>query len=166
MRARTHTDKIVIHGAWTKPSMDVDAEWIYNIHVNENGWDDIGYHYIIKRDGTTEPGRPEGMAGAHCPATNGSSVGVCLIGGMSEDGEDENNYTEEQWSSLHNLVVKLQAKYNIHTDAISGHYEKDSRKTCPSFDMNKFRQAVDSYYTLFTDSRLQWVDFMGSVKDG
>ena len=50
--------RIIIHCTATPPDMDVDADWIRKLHVGERGWDDIGYHRIIKRGGTLEMGRP------------------------------------------------------------------------------------------------------------
>lgn len=164
MRARNETKKIVIHGAFTKPSMDVDARWIRNIHVNENGWDDIGYHFVITREGVVEKGRSEAMMGAHCPKVNATSVAICLAGGMSEDGEAENNYTEEQWLALHGLVEKLMEKYKLNPEDIMGHYEYANHKTCPTFDMNRYRTAIQSPYAIFVEQMIGWDDYMGSVK--
>ena len=100
MELRKKTTMIVIHCAATKTSMDIGATEIKKWHVDDNGWDDIGYHYIIKRGGLVEVGRPEGFQGAHAPAANSKSIGVCLIGGMADDGGPENNFTLEQFLSL------------------------------------------------------------------
>ena len=51
MDLRKKTEMIVVHCAATKPSMDIGASEIKKWHVDDNGWDDIGYHYIIKRGG-------------------------------------------------------------------------------------------------------------------
>ena len=93
MDLRKKTEMIVIHCAATKPSMDIGASEIKKWHVDDNGWDDIGYHYIIKRGGLVEVGRPEAFQGSHAPAANSKSIGICLVGGMSEDGDAENNFT-------------------------------------------------------------------------
>lgn len=55
---------IVVHGAWTPPSLDVGAEEICEWH-RERGWREIGHHFVIRRDGTVEDGRDHGTPGAH-----------------------------------------------------------------------------------------------------
>lgn len=54
MEPRNKTDYIVVHCAATKPSMDIGADTIRDWHVNGNGWRDIGYHLVIKRNGDVE----------------------------------------------------------------------------------------------------------------
>ncbi len=83
MDLRKKTELIVIHCAATKASMDIGASEIKKWHVDDNGWDDIGYHYIIKRGGLVEVGRPEAFQGAHAPAVNSKSIAICLIGGIN-----------------------------------------------------------------------------------
>ena len=59
-------NEIIIHCAATKPSMDIGADWIRRIHIHENKWRDIGYHYVIRRNGAVEDGRPISQTGTHC----------------------------------------------------------------------------------------------------
>ena len=67
MIKRELTDTIAIHCSATPPSMDIGVEKIREWHVKDNGWSDVGYHYIITRNGTIEPARPEELSGAHAP---------------------------------------------------------------------------------------------------
>ena len=83
MTERDSTDTIVIHCSATPSNMDIGVDKIRKWHVDDNGWDDIGYHYVIRRDGTLEIGRDEAMVGSHARAVNGTSIGVCLIGGSN-----------------------------------------------------------------------------------
>ena len=105
MELRKKTELIVIHCAATKASMDIGASEIRKWHVDDNGWDDIGYHYIIKRDGTIEEGRDIEMSGAILPINQ--PLITCLIGGMAEDGGAENNFTLFQFLSLKDLIKRL-----------------------------------------------------------
>ena len=73
--------KIIIHCSATKEGQDIDAKEIKKWHVEGNGWSDIGYHYVIKLDGTVEEGRPIERSGAHTLNHNHDSIGVCYIGG-------------------------------------------------------------------------------------
>lgn len=134
MQTRTKTEEIIIHCAATKPSMDIGASDIDRWH-RERGWLKIGYHYVIKRDGTVEVGRALLEVGAHAKGHNATSVGVCMVGGMSEDGEPETNFTKKQWESLAKCVDSLldtfpEAKVIGHNDV--------SSKACPTFNVGEW----------------------------
>ncbi len=109
--SRRRTDYIVIHCSATKASSDIGADEITDWHVNDNGWSDIGYHAVIRRDGEIEFGRHFDEAGAHVRGQNWRSVGVVMVGGLDEDGEPEDNFTEEQYESLDIVVALLQRAY-------------------------------------------------------
>ena len=136
MTPRTKTDMIFIHCSATPADMDIGVEKIKHWHVVENGWDDVGYHYVIKRDGTLETGRDESMVGSHARAVNGTSIGICLIGGSNKSGDWENNFLPEQFDTLEQLISTLQDKYDI--KKIIGHYEVDDKKKCPSFNVKEW----------------------------
>ena len=138
MTPRTKTDTIVIHCAATKPSMDIAYDEIRKWHVEDNGWDDVGYHYIIKRDGTLQTGRDESMVGSHARQVNGTSLGICLVGGVNDNNDWENNFNDEQFETLKTIVLKLKDKYQI--EKIIGHYEVDDVKKCPSFDVTEWKE--------------------------
>ena len=90
MDKRTKTDIIVIHCTQTPADMDFGVEKVIQWHKNR-GFDTIGYHYLIKRDGTLQVGRDEDAVGAHAVAVNGTSIGVALVGGgTAEDAFKEN----------------------------------------------------------------------------
>ena len=129
-------NKIIVHCAATRPSMDVGAKEIRDWHVKGNGWADIGYHGVIRRDGTLESGRPMDQAGAHTTNHNKDSIGICLVGGVAEDGKTpENNFTPEQWATLKRVLFDLLQKYPNAT--IHGHNEF-ANQACPSFDVRKW----------------------------
>tara|TARA_R110000868_G_scaffold350158_1_gene611397 strand:- start:75 stop:458 length:384 start_codon:yes stop_codon:yes gene_type:complete len=114
--------------------MNVGVKDIRRWHM-EKGWQDIGYHFVIKRDGTVETGRGVTLVGAHEPTRNANSVGICLVGGVNEKDytKAENNYTPEQWVALEKLVKKLLVTYP--KVKIMGHRDCPKvHKACPSFD--------------------------------
>lgn len=141
MEERKSTDTIVIHCSATPSSMDIGVDKIRKWHVDDNGWDDIGYHYVIRRDGTLEIGRDEAMVGSHARAVNGTSVGVCLIGGSDSNGKWKDNFAPIQFETLKSIILKLKDKYDI--EKIIGHYQIDDRKECPSFDVPKWLEKND-----------------------
>lgn len=117
---RNRTDFIVWHTSATKPSWDGGAADIDGWH-RKNGWKGIGYHFVIRRNGLIEVGEALNHVGAHVQGFNSVSVGVCMVGGVSESGKSENNYTAAQWESaalLHNLLSRIypQAKHTGHRD--------------------------------------------------
>lgn len=134
-------NRLVIHGSWTPEEMDIGAAEIRRWHTVDNGWRDIGYHGVIRRDGMYEDGRPEKYKGAHAGRYNSGSMGVCLIGGKLGDGW-ENNYTEEQFMTLKGVVNWWAAVYSIPMDRVVGHCDLPGvSKLCPGFSVKKWIAA-------------------------
>jgi len=133
MEVRKSTKYLVVHCSATRPSQDIGAKEIRQWHKNQ-GWQDIGYHYVIRRDGKVERGRAENLVGSHVAGRNSNSVGVCMVGGVSQkDIKPENNFTPAQFASLKTLLKMLADKYK--GAVVLGHrdFPKVS-KACPSFD--------------------------------
>ena len=119
--------ELIIHCSDTPSSMDVGVDTIRKWHL-ERGWTDVGYHYVIRRDGSLEVGRPEEKIGAHCSGHNSNSIGVCLVG--------EGEYTEEQYDCLYHLICILKIKYK--DSVIYPHNHFNQNKSCPMFDLGCF----------------------------
>lgn len=83
---------------------------IYYTHTVKNGWGDIGYHYLIDRDGVIYEGRAGGknIIGAHAYCANTGTLGVAMIGNFQFDEP-----SEEQLSSLRKLLHYLGTEYDI-----------------------------------------------------
>jgi N-acetyl-anhydromuramyl-L-alanine amidase AmpD len=145
MDVRKKTDSIIIHCAATKASMDIGYDEIRKWHVDQNGWDDVGYHFIIRRNGKLEKARPEGYSGAHAPSHNSRSIGICLVGGMAEDGGPENNFTLEQFLTLKDLVNMIMDKYSDITEVL-GHCDvQENKPNCPGFNVKEWlhKEAIN-----------------------
>lgn len=128
-------DSIIVHCSFTRPDQDVGVKEIRGWHVNDNKWSDIGYHYVIKRDGSVEIGRDIRKAGAHARGHNSRSIGICLVGGMASSGEAVANYTDDQYDSLHFTISALQQ--SLGPLRVMGHNEV-SNKPCPCFDVPRW----------------------------
>jgi N-acetyl-anhydromuramyl-L-alanine amidase AmpD len=127
--------KLVVHCAATMPSMDIGAKEIRQWHLDK-GWKDIGYHYVIRRDGSNEKGRPDEIAGAHVAGHNKNTIGICLVGGINEDGYPEPNFTDEQFVMLRRLLTALLQTYALHGEDILGHRDfPNTGKSCPCFSV-------------------------------
>lgn len=103
-------------------------------HVEDNGWDDIGYHYIIDYDGSIAIGRTVPVIGAHVSGHNDYSIGIALVGGhgSSETDQFQQHYTDAQDRALRKLLDELKSKYGF--TKISGHNEY-AAKACPGFSV-------------------------------
>lgn len=132
-KVRASTDFIVVHCAATKPKQDIGAADIDRWH-RALGWACIGYHFVIRRDGTLEEGRIENQIGAHAEGHNANSVAICMAGGVDDNLKAQNNFTEAQFKTLAEKLRELKAKYP-HA-VIQGHRDFPKvAKDCPSFDV-------------------------------
>ena len=136
-------DMIVVHCSATPPKMDIGANEIRGWHVNGNGWRDIGYNYVIRRDGSLENGRdlnkdgdPRDETGAHARGFNARSIGICLVGGTGEKGEPEANFTINQFLALDN-IVRILMRDNKDITSVVGHRDIDPKKDCPCFNVQE-----------------------------
>jgi N-acetyl-anhydromuramyl-L-alanine amidase AmpD len=133
---RKSTDYLVVHCAATPPTWNGGAKEIRQWH-RDKGWIDIGYHFVIRRDGTVETGRPENTVGAHVENHNSNSIGICLVGGVDEKLKAQNNFTPAQFAALAEKLRELKAKYPNVT--VQGHRDFPGvKKDCPSFDTRKW----------------------------
>ena len=124
---------IAIHCSATKRSIDVTAEKINEWH-KRRGWDEIGYHFFIRKGGHIEIGRDLDERGAHVKGFNTNSWGVCLEGGLNENGKPEDNFDEEQYTSLKVLISTL--KLMAYNAQVKGHNEfPNVAKACPCFSV-------------------------------
>ena len=134
-KKREKTDFIAIHCSATSSKQNIGAKDIDKWH-RAKGWACIGYHYVIRRDGTVEEGREEAVVGAHVQGWNEVSLGICMVGGVNADDikKAENNFTKEQFDSLKQLLVDLKTRYP--KAKIQGHRDfPNVKKACPSFDV-------------------------------
>lgn len=138
MHGKTPVSEIIVHCAATRPEWlagrplaEKTAE-IRSWHVRDNGWRDIGYHWIVDRDGGVAPGRPESTPGAHVAGHNTGSIGICLIGGHGSSAGDDfhQHFTVAQERSLLQLIESIKTRAAI--TKISGHNQY-ARKACPGF---------------------------------
>lgn len=133
-KPRASTEAIFVHCSATKHSMNWGLREIRQSH-KERGFLDVGYHFIVKRDGTIEAGRDEDVIGAHVEGYNSTSVGVCLVGGIDDKGKFDANFTPEQMQALRSLLVTLLAKYE---GAVLRAHHEVAPKACPSFDLKRW----------------------------
>ena len=126
---------IVVHCSAVRPDQPSSAAQIDTWHRRQ-GWKlGIGYHYVVRRDGQIEPGRPEWLTGAHCRNHNAHSIGVCYEGGLDIRGQPADTRTEAQKEALRRLLKELKERYP--RALIVGHHDLNPLKACPCFDAVK-----------------------------
>lgn len=125
-------DMIVIHCSATRCNRNFPVESLEACH-KARGFNGIGYHYYITRDGQLHLTRPEELVGAHARDYNKHSIGICYEGGLNEQGNPADTRTPAQKRTLLTLLYSLRADYP--TARILGHRDLPKvKKDCPCFD--------------------------------
>lgn len=116
---REETDLIVLHHTGSTLDTDFSAADIHDMH-RDQGWCGIGYHFVIRKDGRIEPGRPHWTAGAHAWGENSHSIGIHLCGNL-----ELVEPTAAQLESTAMLMAWLGRLYHISLDRehVVGHGE-------------------------------------------
>ena len=120
---------IVIHCSAVKPDQTSSAAQIDTWHRQRGFKLGIGYHYVVRRNGEIEQGRPEWLVGAHCMNHNKYSIGVCYEGGLDARGQPADTRTTEQKAALRTLLADLHRRYP--RAVIVGHHDLNLQKACP-----------------------------------
>lgn len=127
-------DLLVVHCSASPDYMDIGVKEIRSWHLQQ-GWSDIGYHYVIRRNGEIEKGRGDEVVGAHAKGVNSNSIGICWVG--------ETNPSPEQEKSLIGLINWLRGKYSVTIENVKGHREAvKTSKTCPNLNMDRLRAEL------------------------
>ena len=121
---------ITVHCSATPPQQDVDVAEIRRWH-KKRGWRDVGYHFVIRRNGDVELGRPLSQTGAHVKGHNKGNIGVCMVGGCDAERQPEDNFTLAQRKALFGLMTALQEQFLISDENIKGHKDWGVNKACP-----------------------------------
>ena len=142
---RRKVNNIILHCSATPEGKDFTVENIRQWHKAQ-GWSDIGYHWVIYRDGSINKGRDENLVGTHCAGHNSGSIGINYIGGVASDGKTpKDTRTQAQKKSLIKLVKELLEKYNLTLDNVHCHNDYTNKKACPSFSRNTFIKEYNDY---------------------
>lgn len=121
---------ITVHCSATPPEQDVHVADIRQWH-KKRGWRDVGYHFVIRRNGDVELGRPLSQTGAHVKGHNKGNIGVCMVGGCNSELQPEDNFTLAQRKALFGLVAALQEQFLISDENVKGHKDWGVNKACP-----------------------------------
>lgn len=133
----TPVTEIVLHCSATRPdwmaghSLAAKVAEIDRWHRDRN-FSQVGYHWIIDRDGKFAAGRPETKVGAHVKGRNTGTIGICLLGGFggSADDDFDDHYTPQQRATAWRLIRAIADRTDIRR--VTGHNQY-AAKSCPCF---------------------------------
>jgi N-acetyl-anhydromuramyl-L-alanine amidase AmpD len=135
-RSKRTITEIIIHCTATPEGRDYTIYDIRKWHTDPppkgNGWSDIGYHYVVYRNGRQYEGRDVDIIGAHCKNHNAHSIGICYVGGTDAKGKPKDTRTLQQKAGLLTLLEELKKLYP--NAKIYGHHDFEPGKPCPCFD--------------------------------
>ena len=136
--------RIFIHCTATREGQDIDAATIRGWHRRQ-GWHDIGYHFVIRLDGTIERGRPEDQVGSHVAGWNTGSIALVYAGGLDSQGKPKDTRTPAQLRAMAQLCRDLLAAYP--GVRLMGHRDVWSTpdkwlKDCPCFDVAQWWEGA------------------------
>ena len=141
--------EVVIHATETATDKDIGAIEINNIQ-SQLGHDGISYHYVIRRDGRLQRGRPPDRVGDHTSANghNNHSLGIVLVGGINVATGDtdalgnrsSSAFTREQYTTLERFCQAFYSRYP--GGNVFGHNDLDVDETDPYFDVQEYVETV------------------------
>lgn len=138
LEKRNATNALILHHTGNPCDDDCSAAQINASHQAQ-GWTCIGYHYVIRKDGAIEEGRPEWAVGAHAYGNNADTIGIHLCGNF-EIAEP----TPQQIESAALLIAHLCAKYNLPPDSahVLGHLDLHHDTACPGESLYQKLQTI------------------------
>lgn len=145
---------ITVHASATTPEQDFTYDDLRHLHVDINGWSDVGYHWYIRRDGECIPCRPLSRMGAGVRGHNKDNIHICLEGGVNLIGQAEDNYTQAQKDTLRLTIIDMIGQFGVTTEPC-GHRDwspdlngdgtiqaNEFIKECPCFDVRDWWRSV------------------------
>lgn len=158
-QGKKQVDTIFVHCSATQPDW-MSGRPLYEKVAEitrwhkQRGWNTIGYHWVIDRDGQISKGRKEETVGAHVQGHNEGSIGICLIGGHGSNENDpfDKNFTPEQDAALRGLIEDIKERTPI--KSVRGHNEV-AAKACPGFNVGRWLEHKPPTKSLSESTTMQ-----------
>ena len=134
-------EHLVVHATLTAPSEGFDFNQMVMSHYERgvrtpDPESRSAYHLVITRDGGLITGRRMSEPARLSGALNESAVAVCLVGGLTDEGEYAPNFTAEQWITLGKVYEDLLELYpGLYPLGHKDVSPRDGKNLCPSFDV-------------------------------
>jgi MYXO-CTERM domain-containing protein len=110
---------------------------LQNFHMDDNGWCDLGYHFVITMDGRAWEGRQVEQLGAHVAGFNGGNVGIAYAGCFDDDPYCDGKVPREPTEAALRAGARLAKRmadthgFAITPDTVKGHLDHGSATICP-----------------------------------
>lgn len=137
--------ELVVHWTETPTNKNIGSEELNDLHV-AFGLDGLGYHYVIRRDGTLQRGRPVNIVGQHAPTNNHDqrSIGIVFVGGINAPSGTPNldsfisaqSLTRSQLNTFDHICRAFYAVFP--GGQIVGHSEIDEDEFDPGFSVIEY----------------------------
>lgn len=124
----TELTHLVVHHSASKRSVTFGE--VRSWHL-DNGWDTIGYHYLVEEDGRLYYGRHPWQVGAHVGGKNTGKLGICLVGDNTQEGEE---WTGPQIDTMRQFIAASRLIW--HSIFVVGHNEL-ADTLCPGLDLSE-----------------------------
>jgi N-acetylmuramoyl-L-alanine amidase len=155
----------IVHWSATFLNQNVGSAWIHDIHIRERDFEGVGYHLIIRRDGTLQRGRPLNRRGAHDINNNETFLGFCFIGGYNATSKgakkpfwkynSSDSFTAEQWNTYDTLMSTFHKVFP--SAQVNGHYAtSNDGKEDPGFDVPGYSASKFGHKNIIPDSDPRW----------
>lgn len=103
-----------------------EMKFIQDLHMNGNGWKDIGYHFCIDDSGRIYQGTEMQFVASHVDNGNTGNIGIAMMGDYSSVQP-----TPQTLKAYADLLAYLETQYPIQTDSIFGHRDYNPNTVCP-----------------------------------
>lgn len=156
----------VIHWSATFLDQDIGSEWLDNVH-KDRGFSGIGYHLVIRRDGTIQKGRPLNRSGAHDVNNNITFIGICFVGGCNEYSNrarepfwkyaSAKSFTPQQFNTYDKVMAVFHRVFPY--AQVAGHYmTSNDGKVDPGFDVVDYSAAKFNHRNVVPENDPIWKD--------
>jgi LysM repeat protein len=134
---------ITVHYTATYEDQDIGVREIRKMHL-DRGWRDIGYHLVLRLDGTVEKGRPMHQVGAHVAGRNSGNIGICYVGGLKRETGTSVGHNTMTKAQERALIRGIRALMKKHPNAqVVGHRDLAATQ-CPGFDVPAWWARVNA----------------------
>lgn len=136
-------NEVIVH--ITASNDNATVEQIRAGHL-ARGFSDIGYHWIVDREGVVHKGRDESIIGSHVAGYNADTIGISYIARGSDtdqNGEYGKYMTESQRIAFEKKIADILTRYKLEIKDVSGHNQYNLGKACPCFKVNKHPEFLE-----------------------
>ncbi len=138
---QTYQTIVIHHSVIYGGDDDRTVREVQRTHQQERGWADVGYHFLIGKNGSIYEGRQLEVRGTHVEGYNTGSLGVCFLGNFQVDAVNDAQFEAAQ-RLLRWLVARLQITY------IAGHRDFNPQTECPGSNLDSYVTALAEAFNL------------------